>query len=276
MSRRTHDAPTVALPENRQLDVLAQLLERRDVAVVRCPMVAIKDAPDSMPVEQWLERFCEEPPDLFVIYTGEGLDRLLGFAARAGLDGPFVERLRETDTLVRGPKPTRALRRLGLKPTKTAVRPTTEGVIASLREMDIDHRRVAVQLYGSEPNEELMAYLRSRGIEPDCVAPYVYASASDDGQVISLIHELSAGAIDAIAFTSKAQVERLRKVAVRARLETELASGLQAVIVAAVGPVVAEELRESGVRVDVMPDEDYFMKPLVTELVDKLAATSRS
>lgn len=36
---------------------------------------------------------------------------------------------------------------------------------------------------------------------------------------------------------------------------------------AAVGPVVAADLERLGVRVDVMPADSFFMKPLVSELV---------
>ena len=72
--------PVVALPETRQLDVLANLLERREVGVVRCPMIAIKDSPDEAAVVAWLERFCSGSMELFIVYTGEGIRRLTGGA----------------------------------------------------------------------------------------------------------------------------------------------------------------------------------------------------
>ena len=40
--------------------------------------------------------------------------------------------------------------------------------------------------------------------------------------------------------------------------------------VAVVGPVVADELRERGINVDLMPESSFFMKPLVRELVKVL------
>ncbi|MGE4657528.1 MAG: uroporphyrinogen-III synthase, partial [Gammaproteobacteria bacterium] len=67
---------TVALPENRQLDVLARLLEKRGATVVRCPLIAILDAPDEKPVLAWIRRMIKAPFDLFIIYTGEGIYRL--------------------------------------------------------------------------------------------------------------------------------------------------------------------------------------------------------
>jgi uroporphyrinogen-III synthase len=41
---------TIAVPETRELEVFASLLERRGATVLRCPLVAIRDAPDPTPV----------------------------------------------------------------------------------------------------------------------------------------------------------------------------------------------------------------------------------
>jgi uroporphyrinogen-III synthase len=46
-----------------------------------------------------------------------------------------------------------------------------------------------------------------------------------------------------------------------------LERGMSRTRVAAVGPVVAADLERLGIRVDVMPGESFFMKPLVSELV---------
>jgi uroporphyrinogen-III synthase len=98
----------------------------------------------------------------------------------------------------------------------------------------------------------------------------VYASASDDERVAALIGELAAGKVDAIAFTSKSQVQRLVELARKRHLEGALQTGLARTKVAAIGPVVAAELAKDGVRVDAMPDESYSMKPLVTSLCELL------
>ncbi len=118
----------------------------------------------------------------------------------------------------------------------------------------------------------LVDYLRRRSVEPDCVAPYVYASAAEDAQVVELIGKLARGEVDAIAFTSKAQVQRLKKLARDKDLEAELKKGLSATRVGAIGPIVAAELEAAGIRVDAMPEEGYSMKPLVTALCELLGA----
>ncbi len=260
----------IAVPETRQLDVLASLLERRGAEVLRCPLVGIEDAPDAAPVVAWIERRIVQADDLVVFYTGEGIERLLGFAKRASREAELIAALDRSPKLTRGPKPKRALRRIGLEPQHEAEQPTTAGLIATLARIDLPQRRVAVQLYDAGQDPALLEALRSRGVEPDIVAPYVYASAAEDQQVVQLIDALAAGRIDAIAFTSRAQVQRLAGVARARGLEGVLRHGLERTRVAAVGPVVADELARAGFKVDAMPEESWSMKPLVTSLSELL------
>jgi uroporphyrinogen-III synthase len=271
-SDRALAGKVIAVPEARQLDVLASLLERRGASVLRCPLVGIDDAPDAAPVVGWIERFIATPTDLVVFYTGEGIERLLKCAGRAGLEAAFVAALARTPKLTRGPKPKRALRALELAPEYVAAEPTTAGLVASAQAIDAPLRRVAIQLYSEEQDRRLIEYFEQRGIAPDCVAPYVYASAAEDERVAGLIGELAAGRVAAIAFTSKSQVQRLLKVARQRALEGALRAGLERTRVAAVGPVVAAELEHERIRVDTMPSESYSMKPLVTSLCELLGA----
>ena len=107
-------------------------------------------------------------------------------------------------------------------------------MIETLQTLAFEGARVGVQLYGTERNEKLMSYIHSRDVKPDCVAPYVYASEIDDRQVTDLIGQMHAGEIDAIAFTSKSQVERLKNLARRCGLEQALYTALADMKVAAI------------------------------------------
>lgn len=264
----------IALPESRQLDVLAGLFERRQATVLRVPLVAILDRPDQAPIKAWLEAFIRTPPDLFIVLTGEGLRRLRGAAQRAGLEEAFIKALARVHTLTRGPKPGRALKEMGLQADELAESPTTPGVIASLQARSLAGKRLAVQLYGDDPNTLLMDYLASCDLA-DCqvVAPYIYADDSEAAKVLELIYALAAGEVDMMAFTSKPQIHRLLSVARKHGLQDELQKGLARVLIAAVGPVVAEELEKAGVRVAVMPASSFFMKPLVTAAEQAFANT---
>jgi len=74
--------------------------------------------------------------------------------------------------------------------------------------------------------------------------------------------------VDAIAFTSTPQVERLFTAAPAETVTAALAETL----VAAVGPVVAEALQKHGVAARLMPEESFFMKPLTSVLEEALGA----
>lgn len=270
-SDRVLAGKVVAVPEARQLDVLASLLERRGASVLRCPLVGIVDSPDEAGVVGWIERLIATPTDLVVFYTGEGVQRLVGFASRAGREAAFIAALGRTPKLTRGPKPKRALKTLELEPEHSATEPTTAGMIDTAKSITTPLRRVALQLYNQDQDRQLADYFEQRGAAVDCVAPYVYASKADDDRVAALIGEIEAGRVDAIAFTSKAQVQRLLELAQKRGLETALRSGLQRTKVAAIGPVVAADLEGARISVDAMPEESYSMKPLVTSLCQLLS-----
>src|SRR5690606_23505397 len=142
--------------------------------------------------------------------------------------------------ITRGPKPGAALRTIGLKADLVAVEPTTEGVIRTLPDENLQGRRVAVQLYGTDPNPTLMDFLRQAGAVTGPVAPYDYADDVEMRQVEELIRQLGSGILDAIAVTSAAQLRRMFPLGRRGVGDTQLVSIPKEVIVAAVGPIVAE------------------------------------
>ena len=258
----------IAIPESRELDRLAGMLEAEGAETLRCPLLAIKDTPDPGPVQDWLGRF---PFDDLVLYTGEGLRRLHGFARRFDIEAGFLDGLRGARKITRGPKPERALRELGLKSEVRAETPTTEGLIATLSALELRGRRVGVQLYPGAPEARVTGFLRDAGARPDTVVPYVYASAAEDQSVVYLIDRMAGGDVDVIAFTSSPQIRRLFEVAKSAQREETLQQGLQATAIAAVGPIVAKDLQRRGLDVTITPDHSYFMKPLVTAIVAALS-----
>jgi uroporphyrinogen-III synthase len=154
------------------------------------------------------------------------------------------------------------LRELGLKSDIAAQSPTTAGVIASLAAESLADRDVGVQLYGTEPNAPLVDFLRGAGALVRTVAPYIYATKSDDAAVSGLLERMARGEVDAIAFTSGAQVERLFAIAPAAQVQAALARTR----VAAVGPIVADALARHSVQVASMPQDSFFMKPLTSAL----------
>jgi uroporphyrinogen-III synthase len=260
----------IAVPEMRELEVFAGLLERRGAEVLRCPLVTIYDSPHSAAVLAFAVRVAEGSFDDFVLITGEGLTRILSCIDKhdPSLRPRFIEGLGKLRTITRGPKPARALRAVGLKPGIEATEPTTEGVIRSMSAHPLEGRRIAVQLYGNDPNLVLMRFLRDRNAQVTTVAPYVYGNAADDATVHALLERMAAGEVDAIAFTSKLQIERL----VNQHPAPLVRRALSRTKIAAVGPIVAEAIRAAGYEVASSPEHSWFMKPLVVALSEQLGA----
>jgi uroporphyrinogen-III synthase len=256
---------TIALAEGRQLEELVQMLEKEGATALRCPMLAILDAPDDDKLLRWLDQLEAGAFAWVILLTGEGLRRLLACADRHQRRDAVIAALAKTRTIIRGPKPGRALKELGLTATMTAQTPTTDGVIASLRSVDLKGLMVGVQLY-NESNPPLEQFLKDAGATPVMVQPYVYAPAADAERIGQLFNEMAAGAITAIIFTSAPQVDRLFEVAEERQAVELLQQGLAKTLVAAVGPIVQENLHKRGVTVQVCPVQGFQMKNLVQQL----------
>lgn len=256
---------TIALAEGRQLEELAQMLEKEGATTLRCPMVSILDAPDAAPVVVWLRDLVAGCFHYVVLFTGEGVRRLLGFAEREGLRDAVIAALDRTHTVTRGPKPVRALKEIGLAPTTVAVVPTTDGVITALGSEPLQGATVGVQLY-AETNPAFLRFLHEAGAVARTVLPYVYAPAADGSRVADLIERLRRGEVAVFVFTSSPQVDRLYEVAAERGLEEKLQEGLTRTKVAAVGPVLAEHLRAKGAKVDICPEQGFVMKHLVQQI----------
>ncbi len=266
---------TIAIPETRELNVLAAMIEEKGATAIRCPLVGIHDAPDPEPIVAWLRELVVGKFNDLILLTGEGLRRLLGFARRADMFDDVVAAVGRVRKITRGPKPARALREIGAAPDLAAEQPTTDGVIATLSRENLRGRAVGLQLYAQVPNPKLVEFLEGAGATVHTVAPYVYAPASDSDRVVDLIARLERGEVDCIAFTSASQVERLWEVATTRGLRAALATGIARTRIAAVGPVVAEELRRHGAEVHVMPESSFFMRPMINEIVAALTNTAR-
>jgi uroporphyrinogen-III synthase len=264
---------TIALPETRELDRLAGILEQEGASTLRCPLVAILDAPATGPVDAWLDELVTRGFDDLILLTGEGLRRLLSRARATGREEAVIDALGRCRKVTRGPKPARALHEIKQRSDLPAAPPTSQGVMDTLAAEDLTGRRIGLQLYGTEPNEPLVRFLVGKGATVATVAPYVYAPASDEDRVVALIERLAAGAVDAIAFTSASQVDRLFTVAAARAVEPVLLEGLRRAKVAAIGPVVSAALRGRGVAIDIAPapDEAFVIKRMTAAIAAALA-----
>src|SRR4051794_12867278 len=137
----------ILILESREEAQFSRLLADQGADVLQCPMFAIRDAPDSAPVEAWIRRFIEKPFDDLVLMTGEGLRRLMKLVRHLRVEEEFVAAMGQARKFARGPKPGRALREIGLQPQITTEEPTSEGIAEMLSRFDLKAHRVGLQLY---------------------------------------------------------------------------------------------------------------------------------
>jgi uroporphyrinogen-III synthase len=242
------------------------MLEQRGGQALRCPMVRIRDTDDEAPVEAWISRFINDGLDDLIIYTGEGLLRLVGFAERMKLEGAFMAALSRVRKITRGPKPVKALRSIGLDADVRAVSPTTDGLVDTLKGTDLQGHRMGILLYPNPKVDALLNLLQSEGATVDSVTSYRYVPTQEATEAARLMEQMNAGTVDMIAITSVAQVNHLFDVAEALGLSDVLAGGLGKTDIAAVGPVAREGLLAKGFAPTIMAPEPFALKSLVRQI----------
>jgi uroporphyrinogen-III synthase len=263
----------VGLLESRMSAELAELVRRMGGT----PIVAasVREIPRFEETAAFVGRLITGRFDVVVVLTGAGAAGLFREAERLGHLPATLDGLRKATLVCRGSKPAVVLKRHGLVPDLVAARPyTSSEVLEALASTSLEGREVAVVHYG-ERNSALAEALRARGAVLDEVCPYEWALPEDIEPLRALVRD-PAAQIDAIAFTSQIQVRNLFSVATSLALAPSLAAALNAdIIVAAVGPVCADALKEAGVTPDVQP-ADPKMGPLLVALADYIELTRTS
>jgi len=257
----------ILILETREEAQFSRLLTEQGADVLQCPMFTIHDAPDPAPVEAWIGRAIDRPFDDLVLMTGEGLRRIMKVVRRLDVETAFVAALRQSRKFCRGPKPGRALREIGLEADMTTETPTSEGIASMLAGVELQGRRLGLQLYPEKDHGVLIDAITAGGATVDTVLPYVYDAQAAEANILSAIDEMAAGRVDAIALTSSGQVRRLIEAAAAHGREQQLREALAKTPIASVGPVVSDELKTWGLPTDIYPANDaFFMKPLISAM----------
>jgi len=246
---------TIAITEARRARELATLIGKLGGVAYSAPAVVEVLRRDLGPARAVLHRICAKEVGVVVFMTGVGTRALLDLATQAGRRDDLLHALTALTVVARGPKPVGVLREAGVHIDVVLSEPTSEGVLDALASSNLRGRTVAVQLYGDE-NRALVDGLTARGARVLEIPLYEWALPDDQTILIQLVHDLIAGRIDVIAFTSSPQVRHLVLVAEREGRRDALVAGLRdRVVVAAIGPVCAATLREYGVTPHIQPEK---------------------
>ena len=264
---------TVGILEARRGGELAQLVATYGGRPVSAPALREEPVEDVAEIATFLDALRGMPPDTVIFQTGVGTRALHQAIGQLGRLEEWHALLNDAVLVVRGPKPTAALREQGHEPDLRIAEPyTTAEMLAALSARDLRGKTVAVQHYG-EPNVELVDALRGWGATVVETEVYRWALPEDLTPLEDLIRAIATGGIAVLLVTSQVQVRHLFAVAERIGLAAGLPEALrQNTYVAAVGPVAARALAAYGVRVDRQPSHPK-MGALVREVAEHVESS---
>jgi uroporphyrinogen-III synthase len=195
--------------------------------------------------------------DIVILLTGVGLRLMIKVIDPVLGADAFARALARTRIVARGPKPVAALREIGLTPWATAPSPNTwRELVATLdsrgEEAPLRGARLAVQEYGA-PNPDLVDALVARGAEVLTVPVYTWALPEDLAPLRRAVWSIIRHEVDIVILTASVQLVHLLRVGADLGLESGLRKALGHTVVASIGPMTTEELRQQGLSVDFEP-----------------------
>lgn len=260
---------TIAILENRAGEQMADLVRKYGGIPFSAP--ALAEIPDIDPahIAELLEEWDSKPPDIFIFQTGVGVKALFAATDALQLTEPLLDRLNAAQVVVRGPKPSAALRSRQVRIDFSASEPyTTAEILLELDAVMLHGKRVVVQRYG-ETNLELQQALETRGAQVIEIATYRWSLPADTAPLVELMDALERNEIDAVAFTSASQANNLFGIAQRLGRQEALKNSLNRSLIASIGPVCTGALHKLGIRVDIEPHPPK-LGPFITALNEAL------
>jgi len=136
---------------------------------------------------------------------------------------------------------------------------------------------VAVQEHGA-PSPDLYSGLAQRGAQVFPVPVYKWEPPEDTGPLRDAVARLGQKEFEVVLFTSSVQIHHLFRFAEEMKQRDAMAEGLHRAVVASIGPVTSETLREYGIAVDVEPSHPKmgFLVKETAEQSAQLLAKKRS
>lgn len=237
--------------ESRRAYEMQSLLERHGGKALVAP--SMREIPFELNQEalEFGKKVVQGKADIVILMTGVGARFLLQVIEKAIPRETFLASFAKTVLVARGPKPVLALKEMGITPAISAPEPNTwREVLAALdQKILIKEKKVFVQEYGIQ-NQEFIKQLKKRGAHVSRVPVYRWALPEDLSLLKKAIFDVCDGNTDILLFTNATQIYNVLEVAGEEGLETSFREALDQIVVGSIGPIVSENLKESGLPID--------------------------
>ena len=260
--------------ESRMAKEMERLITRHGGIPVVAPSMQELPLSDHPQALAFGETLLSGQIDLVVLLTGVGCRTLFDILeARFSLDA-IKDALQKTILVIRGPKPAGVVKSLGLHPQIIVPEPNTWRDI--LHALDTSYpeglkrMRVAVQEYGVS-NPELLEGLSQRGAHVTPVPVYRWTMPDDLHPLQQLLQQILKGEIPVLLITNAVQVDHMINVLGDDTAIKQLQHILAHMMVASIGNVASERLRQHEFPVDLEPSHPK-MGILVKEASQKAQA----
>jgi len=203
--------------------------------------------------------------DAIILLTGVGTRLLWKTLLTRFPEDELKAALARITIVVRGPKPSAAIREIGFVPQVQVPEPNTwREILEAMRPRA--EMQVAVQEYGKS-NSALIDGLRAQGRDVSLVRVYGWDLPEDTGPLREAARRLALREVDIVLLTTSMQIVNLMKIAEEDGIAQQVLEGLRASRIASIGPTTTETLEEYGMKADFEPSH-----PKMGLLVNEMAA----
>jgi chromatin segregation and condensation protein Rec8/ScpA/Scc1 (kleisin family)/uroporphyrinogen-III synthase len=251
--------------ESRRAEEMATLIAKQGGEPFVAP--SMREVPLDQHEEafHFAERLLNNEFDGVILLTGVGTRLLWKTLLTRHPEAELKTALQRLTIVVRGPKPSAAMREIGLVPNVQVPEPNTwHEVLATMR--DRPETRLALQEYGRS-NAELIDGLTAQGKEVTQVRIYGWDLPEDTAPLRQAAAKLIAGDFDVVLLTTSTQIVNLMKIAEEEGISKQVVESLRSAFVASIGPTTSETLEEFGLKADFEPSH-----PKMGLLVNETAA----
>jgi len=278
MTNGTFGGLCVLALESRRAREIAKLIANLGGVPMIAPSVREVPLQSNQEAVEFAQRLAAGQVDMVIFTTGVGVKALASAVEGVCSRDQLSEYLNKVTVVARGPKPTAALRELGVRVSLLVPEPNTwRDLLVLLDEnretFPVAGRHVVVQEYGVS-NPELTAGLHERGAKLSAVNVYQWALPEDIKPLENAVESVVRGEVHVLLVASSVQIRHLFQVAETMGRQKALQEALARVVITSIGPLTSEELRGRGLMVDIECTHPK-MGFLVQEAADQCAEILR-